>query len=237
VSTLLQNRVALITGASRGIGQAVARRFAQEGAQVICVARTQGALEELDDLISAQGGSAILAPLDITQPGSIEQLAQAVAARFGRLDILVGNAATLGGELTPVGDLEINFFEKMFALNVTANWRLIHSFAPLLRLSPAGRALFVTDPVGQANIPFWGAYAASKVALEKLVLTWAAEIAAITNIKANLIAPCPVATKLRAQAFPGEDKGALRQPDQITDPFVTLAQACSQEHGQTIPIA
>lgn len=232
----LQDRIALITGASRGIGRAVAQRFAAEGATVICVARTQGALEELDDIVTAGGGKAVLVPEDLTRAGSVERIAQAIAERYGRLDVLVGNAATLGGELTPVGHGGAEFLDRIFALNVTTNWRLIQALDPLLRRSEAGRALFVTDPAAHRVTPFWGAYAASKAALEKLVLTWAAEVGTITKIKINLLAPCPVATRLRAQAFPGESAASLRHPDEITEDFVIHASADCQSHGQVIHI-
>ena len=234
MSAVLENRIALITGASRGIGRAVAKRFAAEGATVICVARTQGALEELDDEIAACGGKAVLVPLDLTQAGSVERIAQAVAERFGRLDILVGNAATLGGELTNVGHGGASFLDRIFALNVTANWRLIEALLPLLRQSDSGRAIFVTDPISQNPTPFWGGYAASKAALDQMVLTWAAEIGAITRIKVNLIAPPPTATRLRAQAFPGESPSALKTPDHLTQAFVTLASMDCPSHGGRI---
>ncbi len=230
----LQDRIALVTGASRGIGRAVALRFAQLGAEVVCVARTQGALEELDDAISAEGGKAVLVPEDLTRPDSIEAIARAVAERYGKLDILVGNAGMLGGELTPVGHGGTQMLERIFALNVTANWRLINAFDPLLRRSESGRAIFTTDPVAHNNSPFWGAYAASKAALETLALTWAAEVGTITKIKVNLVAPCPIATRLRGQAFPGEDPYSLRRPEQITNYYVTLAQADCQSHARIV---
>ena len=236
MSGALQDKIALVTGASRGIGFAVARRFAAEGAQVICVARTQGGLEELDDAITAQGGKAVLVPEDLLRPGSIETMAKAVAERFGRLDILVGNAGTLGKELTPVGSGGGEFLDRIFDLNVTANWRLINAFSPLLLQSPAGRAIFVTDPMARRITPFWGGYAASKAALETLVQTWAAEIGNITKIKANLIAPSPTATRLRRQAFPGEPQDGLCQPDQIAHGFIALARDDCPHQGQVVPM-
>jgi NAD(P)-dependent dehydrogenase (short-subunit alcohol dehydrogenase family) len=232
----LKDRIALITGASRGIGRAIAKRFAELGAEVICVARTQGALEELDDEITANGGKAVLVPEDLTKPDSIEKIAQAIAQRYGKLDVLVGNAGILGGELTPVGHGGTQMLDKIFALNVTANWRLINAFDPLLRRSDAGRAIFVTDPIAHTSTPFWGGYASSKAALETLALTWAAEIGTITKIKVNLVAPCPVATRLRGQAFPGEDPNGLRKPEQIAEFFVPLAKSDCQVHGEIITI-
>lgn len=219
----LAGKVALVTGASRGIGRAVAERFAREGAEVICIARTLGALEELDDAIGTVGGKAILVPVDLTEEHCIERIAAAVWERFGRLDVMVGNAGTLGGGLTPVTHMEADHFRRIFDLNVTVNWRLIKAFEPHLREAPAARALFVTDRAAQANTPFWGAYAASKSALEALVLTWAAEIGRITNIKANLIDPGPTATRLRAQAFPGEDAATLPQPVDVANNFLGMA--------------
>jgi len=232
----LHNRIALVTGASRGIGRAVAKLFASEGAEVICVARTQGALEELDDEITATGGKCVLVPLDLTQDGSVERIAQAIAERYGHLDILIGNAGTLGGELVPVGHGGAEFLGRIFSLNVTANWRLINSLDPLLRRSESGRAVFVTDPIAHAHTPFWGAYAASKVALEQLVMTWAAEIGTITKIRANLISPCPVSTRLRAQAYPGEPRSLARPPEQIAEQFLPLALLDCPFNGQIITV-
>ena len=233
----LQDRVALVTGASRGIGYATAQALAAEGAQVICLARTQGALEELDDAITAQGGKAVLVPEDLTRPGAIEAVAKAVAERFGRLDILVGNAGTLGGELTNVGNGGAQFLERIFTLNVTANWRLINAMMPLLRQSDAARAVFLTDPAAHRLTPFWGGYAASKAALETLVLTWAAEVGGLYPIKVNLAAPAPTATRLRRQAFPGEPAASLCTPQRIADGLLSLVLDDCPHHGQTIALA
>ena len=234
MSGRLAGRVALVTGASRGIGRAVAKRFAAEGAEVVCVARTQGALEELDDEVSAAGGKVILAPQDLRDYDKIDQMAAAVAQRFGRLDILVGNAGDLGGGLGPVRDYQPKHFQQALDTNVTANFRLIRAFDPLLRQSPAGRAMFVTSGVTHGIFPYWGAYAASKAALEALVTTWAAEVARITNLKINLIDPGVVATRMRVQAFPGEDAATLTQPDAVTDTFVALAEPACQTHGEIV---
>ena len=230
----LAGRVALVTGASRGIGRAVAKRFAAEGAEVICVARTQGALEELDDEITASGGKAVLAPQDLTDFEAIDRMAAGVALRYGRLDILVGNAGEIGGGLAPVGHLEPKHFTKAFDVNVTANYRLIRAFDPLLRQSEAGRAIFVTSGVTQGVFPYWGAYAASKAALEALVRTWAAEIGRITHLKVNLLDPGVVATRMRAQAFPGEDQATLTQPETVAGAFVALAEPSCAHHGEII---
>jgi NAD(P)-dependent dehydrogenase (short-subunit alcohol dehydrogenase family) len=231
-SKRLDGRIALVTGASRGIGRAVARRFASEGARLILVARTSGALEEVDDEIrSLSGEGAMLVPLDLGQGELIDQLGAALHERFGRLDILVGNAAMLGG-LRPVGHDPPDIWEDVIRLNLTANWRLIRSLDPLLRLSDAGRAMFVTSGVTECepHLPFWAAYTASKAALEALVLTYAAELKR-TNIKANIIDPGATATNMRAEAFPGEDPATLAAPDDITDRFVELAESSYSESG------
>ena len=231
-SKRLDGRIALVTGASRGIGRAVARRFASEGARLILVARTSGALEEVDDEIrSLSGEGAMLVPLDLNQGELIDQLGAALHERFGRLDILVGNAAMLGG-LRPVGHYPPDIWEDVIRLNLTANWRLIRSLDPLLRLSDAGRAMFVTSGVTECepHLPFWAAYTASKAALEALVLTYAAELKR-TNIKANIIDPGATATNMRAEAFPGEDPATLAAPDDITDRFVELAESSYSESG------
>jgi NAD(P)-dependent dehydrogenase (short-subunit alcohol dehydrogenase family) len=230
-SKRLDGRIALVTGASRGIGRAVARRFAAEGARLVLVARTSGALEEADDEIRAVGGEgAMLVPLDLRQGELIDQLGAALHERFGRLDILVANAAMLGG-LRPVGHYPPDVWEEVMALNLTANWRLIRSLDPLLRLSEAGRALFVTSGVTAGDAPaFWAAYTASKAGLEALVRTYAAELKR-TNIKANLIDPGATATNMRAEAYPGEDPATLKAPDEITERFVELAEASYSESG------
>jgi NAD(P)-dependent dehydrogenase (short-subunit alcohol dehydrogenase family) len=230
----LAGRVALVTGASRGIGRAVAARFAAEGAEVVCVARTQGALEELDDEVSASGGKVILAPQDLCDYDKIDAMAAAVYQRFGRLDVLVGNAGEIGGGLGPVPHYEPKHFQKAFDVNVIANYRLIRAFDPLLRQSDSGRAVFVTSGVTRGVFPYWGAYAASKAALEAMVLTWAAEIARITAVKVNLVDPGIVATRMRAQAFPGEDPASLTQPGDITEAFVGLAEPGCSRHGEIV---
>ncbi|MDA0228724.1 MAG: SDR family NAD(P)-dependent oxidoreductase [Proteobacteria bacterium] len=227
----LDGRIALVTGASRGIGRAVARRFAAEGARLILVARTSGGLEEADDEVRSAGGEpAMLVPLDICKGGLVDQLGAALHERFGRLDILVGNAAMLGG-LRPVGHYPPDVWEDVIALNLTANWRLIRSLDPLLRLSDAGRAMFVTSGVTEGTPPaYWGAYTASKAALEALVFTYAAELKR-TNLKANIIDPGASATNMRAEAFPGEDPNTLATPDEITERFVELAESKFSESG------
>lgn len=225
----LDGRIALITGASRGIGAAVAKRFAAEGAHLILTARTVGGLEEVDDEIQSLGGQATLVPADLLQSDQIDQIGGAIHQRFGRLDILVGNAATLG-ILSPMAHVDPAVWEETLTLNATVNYRLIRSFDPLLRQSAAGRAIFVTAGMAQGAHPYWGPYAAGKAALEAIVRTYAGEIAK-TNVRANLIDPGPVRTALRAQAYPGEDPKALAAPENVTDPFVTLGEAGFSENG------
>lgn len=226
----LAGRLALVTGASRGIGAAVAKRYAAEGAHVILVARSQGGLEEVDDAIRGAGGNATLCLLDLTEFEKVDQLAFAVGERFGHLDILVGNAGTLG-ELAPAGHVDPKVFSEVMAVNVTANWRLIRGFDPLLRRSDTGRALFVTDQVARSNPAYWSAYAASKAALEALVRSYAAELGK-TAVKANLVDPGPVATRLRAKAFPGENPADRARPEDVTDVFVELAESRSLRQGE-----
>ncbi len=228
----LKGRIALVTGASRGIGRAVARRFAEEGARLILIARTQNELEKLDDEIRAIGGQASLAPLDLRDYDSIDRVGAALFERYGKLDILVGNAGILGG-LGPIGHFGPKVWEDVLAVNVTANWRLIRSLDPLLRRSDAGRAIFVTSCVTQAAFPYWGAYAASKAALEMMVRVYASELGR-TNVKANLIDPGVVRTSMRAEAFPGEDPASLPAPEEITETFVELALPTCIQQGKIV---
>jgi NAD(P)-dependent dehydrogenase (short-subunit alcohol dehydrogenase family) len=231
----LADQVALITGASRGLGAALGKLFAREGAHVVLVARTVGGLEEVDDAIRADGHSATLAPLDLTDGDKIDQMATAIAQRFGRLDVLVGNAALLGG-LYPTGQMPAALWDAVFALNVTANARLIRAFDPLLRASGNGRAIFVTSRAAQTARAYWGTYAASKAALETLVKVYAAEVERFA-VKVNLIDPGPVRSQMRAQAFPGEDPLSLPAPDDIAPWFLGLAEASCTRHGELIRVA
>ena len=229
----LEGRIALITGASRGIGAAVAERFAAEGARLILAARTVGALEEADDrAIAAGGGPATLIPVDLADHDRIDEMAAAVAGRFGHIDILVGNAATLGG-LAPLAHVEPARWTEAMAVNVAANWRLIRAFEPLLRRSAAGRAIFVTSGAARSALPYWGVYSAGKAALEALVRTWAAELAN-TGIRVNLLDPGIVRTRMRAEAMPGEDPATLPPPESVADAFVALASADCRRHGETV---
>jgi NAD(P)-dependent dehydrogenase (short-subunit alcohol dehydrogenase family) len=228
----LAGRLALVTGASRGIGYAVAKRYAAEGAHVIAVARTQGGLEQLDDEIRGMGGSATLLVMDLSKHEQIDGLAAPLLERWGRLDVLVANAGMLG-RLTPIAQFPPNLWQQCFDLNVHANWRLIRALDPLLRASPSGRAMLVTSGVTQRPAPYWGAYAVTKAALEAMAQTWAAELEQ-TNLRVNLINPGPVRTMTRAQAYPGEDPAALPAPDQVTEAFVMLAEASCTLHGARV---
>lgn len=231
----LAGRIALITGASRGIGAAVAKRFAAEGAHVILTARTTGGLEEVDDAIRAQGGqSATLVPVDLLDYEKIDQLGGAIAQRFGRLDILVGNAGRLG-ILSPMSHIDPKIWDRTLSLNLTANWRLIRIMEPLLKLSPAGRAIFVTSGASDGKHPYWGVYAISKAGLESMVKTWAGELNK-TKVHANLINPGPTRTRMRAEAYPGEDPLKLKTPDDVTEDFVTLAMASDTRHGEIVSV-
>lgn len=220
----LTGKIALITGASRGIGAAVAKRFAAEGAELILTARTIGGLEETDDAVRAVSGKgAVLIPLDLKEHAKIPEMATHIKARFGRLDVLVGNAGMLGA-LTPLAHANDDMWNNVMTVNVTANFLLLKYCDALLKASAAGRAMFVTSGITESVFPYWGAYAASKHALESLVQTYAAENAK-TPVRANLIDPGIVRTKMRAEAFPGEDKDSLPSPDAITEIFVRLAES------------
>ncbi len=229
----LKGRIALITGASRGIGRAVALRFAREGAHLILTARTQGALEEVDDEIQElTGESATLVPVDLMDFDNIDQMGGAVFERFKRLDILVGNAGLLTS-LTPVAQVRPKDWDRVMALNVTANYRLLRSFDPLLRASDAGRAIFVSSTVTQGVWPFWGVYSVSKAALESMVRTYASEIGK-TSIRANILNPGPTRTTMRHVAYPGEDPETVKSPEEVTGSFVQLAEASCDLNGEIV---
>jgi NAD(P)-dependent dehydrogenase (short-subunit alcohol dehydrogenase family) len=233
MSQRLAGRIALVTGASRGIGAAVAKRFAAEGAQLVLVARTVGGLEEVDDAVRAMGGGgATLLPLDLVESAKVDQIGPSLHERFGRLDILVGNAAFLG-PLSPVGHIDARDWDRIIATNLTANFRLTRTLDPLLRLSPAGRAIFVTCAMARGANPYWGAYAASKAGLENFAYTYAGEVAR-TRLKVNLVDPGPVRTRLRGAAFPQEDATKLRTPEEAAEAFVELASAECGRHGELV---
>src|ERR1700693_3688605 len=198
----LAGKIALITGASRGIGAAVALRFAGEGAHVVLAARTVGGLEEVDDRVRAGGGSATLVPFDLREFIKIDELAAALYERYGRLDILVGNAAEFG-TFSPGGHIDPKLWGDIIDLDLTANWRLIRAMDPLLRAAPSGRAIFVTSRLARDALPYYGAYAVSKASLETMVRVYACEIAR-TAVRVNLVDPGIARTRLRARIFPGE---------------------------------
>lgn len=220
----LSDRIALVTGASRGIGRASALALAKAGAHVVATAQTQGALEDLDDEIkAATGKSATLVPMDIANGDGLDQLGFAIHERFGRLDILVHAAAILGA-ITPVSHIEPKHWDRVMAVNLTASYRLIRTTEPLLKAAPAGRAIFLTT--GRVAHPkaFWGPYGASKAALENLVRTWADELEN-TTVRAVLLDPGAMRTRMRAEAMPGEDPQTLPDPSEIGPLIVELAQA------------
>jgi NAD(P)-dependent dehydrogenase (short-subunit alcohol dehydrogenase family) len=229
----LAGRVALITGASRGIGRAIAERFVAEGAEVILVGRTQGALEEVDDAIRAAGGRASLVPADLTDASVIDRMGAAVYQRWGRLDVLVGNAAVLG-TLTPVPHIEPSVWDQVIAVNLTANFRLIRAFDPLLRASDAGRAIFLTSGVSTGRA-YWGTYAVSKAGLEALARTYAQEVAR-TGVRVNLVNPGPTRTRMRAAAYPGEDPQDLKPPEAVTDAILALALPDCDRNGELVSL-
>ena len=229
----LSGRIALVTGASRGIGRAAAIALAKAGAHVILVARTVGGLEAVDDRIKALGNEgATLVPLDVTDGPGIDRMGGALYERFGKLDILVGNAGLLG-QLSPIGHIEPAIFERVMAVNVTANWRLIRSLDPLLRQSDAGRAIFMTSGVSRRIIPYWSLYAASKAALDMLVSTYAAECAD-TKVRVNLFNPGPTRTGMRKEAFPGEDPQSLPPPEAHAEGLIQLALPSCTMNGQWV---
>ena len=229
------NRIALVTGASRGVGRAAALALARAGAHVIAVARTVGALEELDDEIQAAGGSATLVPLNLRDFDALDRLGASIYERWGRLDAFLGNAGVLG-VLTPLGHLEPKVFAEAMDVNVTANWRLIRSLDPLLKKSDAGRVLFVTSGAALKFRPFWGSYAVTKAALEALAYTYAAECEN-TSVRVNLFNPGSTRTKMRAKAMPGEDASALKMPEDIAPQIVSLLSPACTCNGERIEYA
>lgn len=226
----LAGRIAVVTGASRGIGRAAALAIARAGAHVVAIARTQGALEELDDEIRAVGSTATLVPLDLTDYEGIDRLQPALGERWGRLDILVGNAGILGA-LMPIGHVTPKIWKQVIDINVTANWRLIRALDPLLRRSEAGRVVFVTSGAASKCRPFWGPYSISKAALDALVRTYAGETET-TAVKAMLLSPGPLRTAMRRSAMPGEDPETLKTPEDLAPCFVKLTRTDWSESGK-----
>ncbi len=231
----LAGQVALVTGASRGIGAATAVELARRGAHLVITARTEGGLAETDDAIRAAGGEATLLPLDLTAGELVDAIGPSLHQRFGRLDILVSNAAALG-LLTPVPHIRDAEWAEVVGVNLTATLRLIRTCAPLLLAAPAGRAVFVTSGIVAAPSAYWGAYGATKAALHHLVETWAAETRT-SRLRVNLFDPGIVATRLRAQAMPGEDPRTLRPPPAVAPALADLCGAEETRHGATIRFA
>ncbi|MEP9371109.1 SDR family NAD(P)-dependent oxidoreductase [Mesorhizobium sp. KR1-2] len=225
----LSGRIALVTGASRGIGYQIAKQMAAAGAHVIAVARTVGGLEDLDDEIKAAGGQATLVPLDLTDMEGIDRLGGAINDRWGKLDILVANAGVLG-VISPIGHVEAKVFEKVMAINVTSTWRLIRSVDPLLRKSDAGRAILLSSGAAHSARAFWGPYAASKAAVEALGRSWADETHNMP-LRVNSVDPGATRTAMRAQAVPGENPDTLPTPAEIAAKIVPLASPTLRETG------
>lgn len=221
MTKVFEGKIALVTGASRGIGAATAQALAAEGAHVIITARTAKDLEAVEDAIFAAGGSATIAPLDLTDGDSIARLAAAVMERWGKLDILILNAAMLG-TLAPVPAIDGAEFARLFTLNVTAQQVLIASFDALLRKSEAGRVIAMTSSVGASPRPFWGAYGASKAALENLVQSYGEEVKNISSVRVAIVDPGRTRTKMRAAAYPGEDPATVKEPSVVADAICTL---------------
>ena len=233
MSKPLLNRIALVTGASRGIGRAIALELAREGAHVVAMARTQGALEELDDEIRGLGGEATLVPCDLKDFDALDRLGLALFERWKKLDILVGNAGVLG-PVSPLPHVDPSSWDNVFAINVTANYRLIRSLDPLLRASDAGRAVFITSGVGsraQMNA-YMGPYAISKAALDALARTYAAETLNTSNVRVMIANPGPLRTRMRASLMPGEDPETLRTPEDFAPKVVALCQPDSLLTGK-----
>ncbi|WP_374544648.1 SDR family NAD(P)-dependent oxidoreductase [Rhodoblastus sp.] len=229
----LAGRIALVTGASRGLGSAIALELARRGAHVIAMARTQGALEELDDAIRALGGEATLVPCDVTDFPALDRLGAAIFERWGKLDIFVGNAGILG-PLTPISHCDPDKWDKLFAVNVTANYRLLRSLDPLLRASDAGRVALISSGAAQRAYyrAFWGPYATSKAAVDALLRSYAADTVNVSAIKAMSVNPGPLRTKMRAAAMPGEDPMTLRTPEEFAPKLVDLCGPDWTETGK-----
>ena len=226
----LNGRLALVTGASRGIGYFTALALAKAGAHVIACARTVGGLEELDDAIQAAGGSATLVPFDLADMDAIDKLGGSIFERWGKLDILVANAGVLG-TISPIGHVEAKVFEKVMTVNVTATWRLIRSVEPLLLKSDAGRALILSSSAAHKCKPFWGPYSASKAAVEALARTWAGETQR-TPLRILSVDPGGTRTAMRAQAIPGEDPTTVPHPSEVAQTLLPLVGPDQTETGK-----
>ncbi len=232
VQKRLKGKVALVTGASRGIGRAVAKALAAEGAHVVITARTAGALEELDDDIHAAGGTATLLTLDLSKFDRIDQLGPTLFQRWGKLDIFVATAGVLG-PLSPLGHVSADAWQNVIDINLNANWRLVRTLIPLLQRSEGGRAVFVSSGVAAGDKAYWGPYAVSKAGVEALARTLAAE-ADNSGLRVNIVSPGPVRTQMRAKAFPGEDPATLPLPEDVAPLFVSLCLPDLTDNGRTI---
>jgi NAD(P)-dependent dehydrogenase (short-subunit alcohol dehydrogenase family) len=230
MSPPLTSRIALVTGASRGIGYAAALALAKAGAHIVAVARTQGGLEELDDEIRKAGGAATLVPLNLTDFEGIARLGAALHERHGKLDILIGNAG-LAGPSSPLGHIEMKPWNDVMAINVSANFQLIRCMEPLLKQSDTGRAVFITSGAASKAQAYMGPYAASKAALDTLVRVWANETAT-TPLRVNLFSPGPIRTRMRAAVFPGEDPMTLDTPEQAAEFIVPMCAPSWTETGK-----
>jgi NAD(P)-dependent dehydrogenase (short-subunit alcohol dehydrogenase family) len=230
MSKALEGKIALVTGASRGIGAAVAKSLATKGAHVIALARTTGGLEELDDEIKKLGGTATLVPADLRKFDDLDRMGGALFERFKKLDILVGNAGQLG-VLSPLPHVDQKAWDEVMAVNVTANYRLIRSLDMLLRAADAARAVFITSGAANKATAYWGPYAVSKAALDLLVRTYAAEVST-TKIKVNLFNPGPIRTRMRAKAMPGEDPMTLEAPETVAEAIVELCLPKVEQNGK-----
>ena len=225
-------RVALVTGASRGIGAAAAIELARRGVHVVITARTQGGLEETDDAIRALGGAATLLPMDLADGPALDPIGPSLFERFGRLDILVHCAGALG-RLTPAPHILPKDWDTVVAVNLSSAWRLIRTCGPLLLGAPAGRAVFVTTNIASAPRAYWGAYGATKAGMQHLVMSWAQEVAT-TSLRVNLFDPGVVATKLRAEAMPGEDRTKLAKPGDVAGPLADLCDPALTLNGHIV---
>lgn len=232
----LEGKIALVTGATRGIGAGVTLALARAGAHIIMVGRTTGALEEMDDAVQELGAETTLVPMNLTDYEAIDRLGAHVAATWGKLDILIGNAGILG-PISPMGHIPPKEWDSLMAVNVTANYRLIRSFDSLLKAADAGRATFVTSTVAEDCRAYWGGYATTKAALNCMVKTYALEVANNTNVKANIINPGPIRTSMRAAAMPGEDPETLDTPHDIAPLFVKISSPDFQANGEIISYA
>jgi NAD(P)-dependent dehydrogenase (short-subunit alcohol dehydrogenase family) len=226
----LKDRIALVTGASRGIGRAVAIELARRGAHIVALARTVGALEELDDEIKAAGSGATLVPVDMTDFDALDRLGAALNERWGKLDVLVGNAGVLG-PLSPLGHILPKQWDEVIAVNLTANWRLVRSLDPLLRQSDAGRVVLMTSGAARVCRAYWGPYSISKAGLEALARTYAAEVAETTPVRVTLVNPGPLRTRMRATAMPGEDPLTLKTPEDLAPKVADLCTPASTLTG------